>query len=134
MSSASSTLFTESSTGTFSVTIDLSTFQGEGTGQGTVTADGIGCLKGHASESYKFNVTAMISPFIGNMTVFFDSPQPDNSTITLTCTDPLSNRTLANVYWTWPSVVPDAILVKAAPGQTVDGSNTDFSSYDITIL
>jgi hypothetical protein len=75
-------------------------------------------------------VTGGIIPDVGNMTLFFASPQPDSSTINLTC----GNALLGDVYWSWPSTVPDAILVKAVPGQTVDGSNTDFSSYDITIL
>jgi hypothetical protein len=79
-------------------------------------------------------VTGGIIPFTGNLTMLFDFARPDNSTIHLTCTDQFGATTTGDILWGWPSVIPASIMVKAVPGQTVDGSNTDFSSYDITIL
>jgi hypothetical protein len=132
----SGSTFVTMASGSFIITIDLSSGTGTGNGQGYVTATASGSCSGTDSASYTFKLDGGITdPVANNMTLGFGAPTPDNSTMTETCTNPPGSNTY---NWSWLSVLPPQVTIHAVPGASVEGCDLiggcSSYSYQITIL
>ena len=134
--------------GTFTVTIDLTGGSGIGNGQGYATLDLSGgsptACTGMDSLSYTFVVFGQLIPprLYTNLTLDWTDATPMPGTFTQTCTSASGSSSGAADWPTFQAVFPaDGISVRAAPGQTVEGtmSGADFEdqgtlTYEVTIL
>jgi hypothetical protein len=118
--------------GTFTVTVDLSAGFGAGNGRGTVHADTVGWCSGTDSIDYTFGVQGTLDPIVGNLTLFFAVPTPGQSSYTLNCVDPEGHPYTDLGQYTFQSVVPYTITIRAPTG-SVSGT-TGGTSYEVDVL
>lgn len=122
-----STLETMSASGTFTITIDLSQREGQGSGQGTLDDTITGICTGQSSTDYTFTVAGGINALTGNLTLGFGLATPGTGTTTETCPTSTSDHQFG-----FYSVAPIQVTLEAAYGASVQGNIGD-TAYEITL-
>lgn len=123
---------TQVASGSFTFSIDPSTYTGSGSGHGTMTVTTVGFCSGHITFSYTFQITDATTLLGGNITVFIGGPTPSNFTVPTTCTaTPLPGSTNGNTF-PFLSVYPNEISVASVP-MTVTQHLSGHIDYSFTI-
>jgi len=123
-----STLETFSASGTFTITIDLSQREGQGSGQGTPDDAITGICTGHSSTDYTFPVVGGTNALTGNLTLGFGLATPGTGTTSETC----QNSGTSDSAFSFGSVVPPQVTLEATYGASAQGTIGD-TSYQITL-
>lgn len=123
---------TQVASGSFTFSINPATYEGSGSGQGTMTVTTVGFCSGRTTFSYTFQIPDATNILGGNITVFIGDPTPLNFTVPLTCTaTALPGSTNGNTF-PFLSVYPNEISVAAVP-VTVTQHLTGNIDYSFTI-
>jgi len=118
--------------GSFTFSINPSTYEGTGSGHGTMTVTTTGFCSGRTTFPYTFQIPDATNILGGNITVFMGDPTPLNFTVPLTCTaTALPGSTNGNTF-PFLSVYPNEISVAAVP-VTVTQHLAGNISYSYTI-
>ncbi|MDA4113747.1 MAG: hypothetical protein OK474_06850 [Thaumarchaeota archaeon] len=114
--------------GSFTITIDLDAGAGMATAHGNIDNTITGVCSGHDSVSYTFQAIGEIDTISNNLTLAFEPPTPDTSSVAETCPDQGSGT----VGYSWPSVVPETVTLPAVYGAKVEGTSGEVS-YEIIL-
>lgn len=120
---------TQVGSGTFSFSINSQTYEGTGSGQGTLIVTTTGFCSGKVSFPYTFQIPDATNILGGNITVFFGDPTPENAIVPLACTGPMAGvNTATNNPVSFLAVYPNEINTVSIP-VTVNQHETGNISY-----
>ena len=101
--------------GSFTFFVSASNESGSGSGHGTLVATTSGFCSGRVKVPYTFSIPDA-STLLGNLTIFFGTPTPNNITMPLSCTGPMTGvSTATNNPFTYLSAYPNEITVTSVP-------------------
>ena len=122
---------TQTASGTFTFSINPSTYQGTGTGKGSITVTTVGYCTGTVTVPYTFTVSAFHAPG-QNITVAFNTPTPSSAMVNLSCQGSTVGFNTANNPISFLSVYDDLISFASAPA-TFSMPLTTGISYTVTV-
>jgi uncharacterized protein (UPF0333 family) len=123
---------TQTASGTFTFSVNPSTYLGSGSGQGSITVATRGYCTGSETVPYTFTVTATHPPG-EDLEVAFDPPSPANVTVQLTCQGSTVGFNTANNPVTFLSVYPNLVTTASVP-MTDSQVLTGGISYTVIIV
>ena len=123
---------TMTASGSFTFSVDPSTYIGSGTGQGSITVNTRGYCVGTVTFQYTFNITVAHPPG-ENYIISFNLPTPSTAMVQLSCQGSTNGFYTANNPVPFLSVYPNGLSEAALPA-TVTQPPTAGISYTITIL
>ena len=122
---------TQTASGSFTFSIDPTTYTGDGTGQGSIPVATHGYCTGSATVPYTFTISAVWPPG-SNMTILFKLPTPSNVTVQLSCQGSTQGFNVSNNPVTFLSVYPNGPSVSAFPA-TFTRALSAGVAYTVTI-
>jgi hypothetical protein len=122
---------TQSASGSFTFSVNPTTYLGTGTGQGSMTVTTRGYCVGTVTVPYTFTITAAHPPG-ENYIISFNTPTPSNATVQLSCQGSINGFNTANNPIAFLSVYPNGLSEATLPA-TVMQQPTEGISYTITI-
>jgi hypothetical protein len=122
---------TYTASGSFTFSIDSSTYLGTGTGQGTITVSTHGYCTGSAVVPYTFKIQAGHPP-TENFFIGFEQPTPANVTVQLTCQGSTNGFNTANNPVSYLSVYPNEVTPASIP-YTTSQPPTNGISYTVDV-
>ena len=122
---------TQSASGSFVFSIDPSTYQGTGTGQGSITVTTRGYCTGTVIIPYTFTIQVVHAPG-ENFIISFNTPTPSTAMVQLTCQGSTVGFYTANNPVPFLSVYPNGLSEPALPA-TASQQPTGGISYTVAI-
>jgi hypothetical protein len=122
---------TQTSSGTFTFSINPQNYSGSGSGRGMITVATKGFCTGSETVSYTFAIEAFHLPG-ENITVAFENPSVANVTVPLTCQGSTVGFATANNPVPFLSVYPNEVTVDSIPA-TISQPQTNGLEYSIVI-
>jgi hypothetical protein len=125
---------TQTAAGSFTFTVDPSTYEGTGTGHGTITVATHGYCAGSSTVQYTFTILATWLPK-ENLTIAFEDPTPGNVTVSLACQGSTAGFNAVNNPIGFLSVYPDLLTMASTPANdtaTLSGGITYSVSVEST--
>jgi len=122
---------TQTASGSFTFSIDPSTYVGAGSGQGSITVTTQGYCTGTVTVPYTFTIQATHAPG-ENFIISFNTPTPSNANVQLTCQGPTNGFNTANNPVPFLSVYPNGLSPASIPA-TSSQVPTAGISYNVTI-
>jgi hypothetical protein len=122
---------TQTSTGSFTFSINPATYLGTGSGQGSITVATLGYCTGTVTIPYTFTIQAGHLPN-SNFEIAFNTPSPSNATVQLTCQGSTKGFNTANNPVSFLSVYPNGLSLASIPS-TSSQALTGGISYTVTI-
>jgi len=128
---AGNTTDVQTGSGTFLITIDLSTTVGSANGTGHVELDESGLCTATNSTDYTFTVSGTLDPVSGNLTLQGFSPNPGEFDAARTCTNHIQ---FGPDVLSWPAFYPDSgVTLPAKYGASTEGTVGGFIQYQVTL-
>jgi len=121
---------TQTATGSFTFSINPSTYLGSGTGQGSMTVSTRGYCTGSSTVPYTFQIQAQHLPESNNVTIDFDLPTPPTVMVQLACQGSTVGFNTANNPVTYLSVYPNLLDLNSFPANV---SQTPSTGYSYTV-
>jgi hypothetical protein len=122
----------QNGSGSFNFSINPSTYEGTGSGQGTLTVTTTGFCSGQITLHYTFQIPDATNILGGNITVFFGTPTPVNFTVPLTCTASPNPGSSNGDTFPFLSEYPGEISVPSVPVNVTENLSGGIS-YQFTI-
>ena len=122
---------TQSASGSFTFSVDPSTYIGSGTGQGSMTVTTRGYCVGTVTVPYTFTITVAHPPG-EDYIISFNTPTPSNATVSLSCKGSTSGFNTANNPIAFLSVYPNGLSEATLPA-IASQQPTEGISYTVTI-
>jgi len=122
---------TQTSSGSFTFSIDPTTYVGTGSGQGSITVTTQGYCTGTVLVPYTFTIQATHASG-ENFIISFNTPTPSNATVQLTCQGSTNGFNTANNPVAFLSVYPNGLSLASIPA-TSSQVPTGGISYTVTI-
>jgi hypothetical protein len=105
----------QAAAGSFTFSINPSTYTGSGSGRGTMTVTTTGFCSGRVTFPYTFQIPDATNILGGNITVFIGTPTPANFTQKLTCTaTPTAGSTNGDTF-PFLAIYPNELNVASVP-------------------
>ena len=123
---------TQTATGSFTFSIDPSTYLGSGSGQGSITVATRGYCTGSSTVKYTFGIQAQHIPGSNNVSIGFDLPTPPTVMVQLACQGSTVGFYTANNPVTYLSVYPNGLDLNSFPAN-VSQALTGGISYTVSI-
>jgi hypothetical protein len=122
---------TQTATGSFTFSLNPTTYLGSGVGTGSITVSTRGYCTGSTTVHYTFNMTVVHAPG-ENIEIGFDNPSPANVTVKLSCQGSTAGFYTANNPVPYLSVYPNLLYVPSLP-TTKTQAPTGGISYTVSI-
>ena len=108
---------TQTATGSFTFSINPSTYLGSGTGRGSITVSTRGYCTGSNTVPYAFAIEAEDVPGTKNVSIAFNDPSPSTVMVTLSCLGSTVGFYTANNPVTYLSVYPNGLDLNSFPAK-----------------
>ena len=108
---------TQSATGSFTFSINPSTYLGSGSGHGSITVATRGYCTGSSTVPYTFAIEAVNEPGTKNVTIDFDNPTPSTVMVQLSCQGSTAGFYTANNPVKYLSVYPNGLDLNSFPAK-----------------
>jgi len=108
---------TQTATGSFTFSINPSTYLGSGSGQGSITVSTRGYCTGSSTVQYTFGIEAEDLPGTKNVSIAFNGPTPSSVMVQLTCQGSTVGFDTANNPVTYLSVYPNGLDLDSFPAK-----------------
>ena len=122
----------QAASGSFTFSMNPSTYSGSGSGHGTLTVTTTGFCSGRITLPYTFQIPDATNILGGNITVFIGTPTPLNFTQQLTCTSTPTPGSTNGDTFPFIAVYPNELIVASVPA-TVTQHLAGNISYQFTI-
>jgi len=123
---------TQTATGSFTFSINPSTYIGSGNGQGSITVSTRGYCTGSNTVQYTFSIQAVEIPGTKNVSISFDNPAPSTVMVQLSCQGSTVGFYTANNPVTYLSVYPNGLDLNSFPAKA-SAALTGGISYTVSI-
>ncbi len=123
---------TQTASGSFTFSINPTTYIGTGSGQGSITVATHGYCTGTVTVPYTFTIQAVHPPG-ENFEIAFNTPTPPSAMVQLACQGSTAGFNQANNPITFLSVYPNGLNVASLP-TTASQAPTAGISYTVTIV
>ena len=123
---------TQTAKGSFTFSINPSTYLGSGSGQGSITVTTRGYCTGSSTVQYSFGIEAQHIPGTNNVTIDFNDPTPSTVMVQLACQGSTVGFYTANNPVTYLSVYPNLLDVNSFPAN-VSQAPTSAYSYTVSV-
>jgi len=108
---------TQTATGSFTFSINPSTYLGGGSGQGSIMVSTRGYCTGSNTVKYTFGIEAEDIPGTKNVSIAFNDPSPSTVTVQLSCKGSTVGFYTANNPVTYLSVYPNGLDLNSFPAK-----------------
>ena len=108
---------TQTATGSFTFSIDPSTYLGSGSGKGSIVVSTRGYCTGSNTVPYTFVIEAVEIPGTKNVSITFNDPTPSTVMVTLSCLGSTVGFYTANNPVTYLSVYPNGLDLNSFPAK-----------------
>jgi len=108
---------TQTATGSFTFSINPSTYLGSGSGEGSITVATRGYCAGSSTVPYTFGIEAEDIPGTKNVSIAFNDPTPSTVMVQLSCQGPTAGFYTANNPVTYLSVYPNGLDLNSFPAK-----------------
>ena len=123
---------TQTATGSFTFSINPSTYLGSGSGQGSITVTTRGYCTGSSTVQYTFGIEAQHIPGTNNVSIGFNLPTPPTVMVQLACQGSTAGFNTANNPVSYLSVYPNGLDLNSFPANVSQAPSSGYS-YTVSI-